>query len=372
MKNSFQKIMATLLLGSCLIFPAKLAQAQQSKQDVLTINTDLVVTWGQINRTDGSPLKGLGVDDLQLWEENKPQQIALVKEGQPLSVVLLVDGMGCASFPEIEFQRSQEALRQLGDDAEIALMAWDSKVVLMQPFTRNQELITERLKDRLGFFEVLNGTRTALRPDRDWHRPGDAIFQATQYLEKAASPERRKVIIVISRSYLGMAQTSTHTADEVKKSLESSGTTVYALLENDGIKRAYGASDRYFFAISRVRKYDQRRRLAGTLEEFVNVTGGSFLTSKNQAWLSPISLIPNAEFGKEFDELFIKLTSLIRSSYTIGYYPDNTNFDGRFRRIKLELSKSGQAKAGNVNIQTRNGYHAVRKPVPEITQKNLQ
>ena len=263
--------------------------------------------------------------------------------------------MGCKSFPEIEFQRSQEALHQLGDDAEIALMAWDSSVVLMQPFTKNQRLITERLKDRLGFFEVLNGTRTALRPDRDWYRPGDAIFQATQYLEKATSPERRKVIIVISQSYLWMAQTSTHTADEVKKSLESSGTTVYALLQNSRVKIVYNALDKYNpFSMSHVRKYEQRRRVAGTLEEFINESGGSFLTSKNKAWLDPIALNPNAEFGKEFDELFIKLTSLIRSSYTIGYYPDNTNFDGRFRNIKLELSKSGLAKVG------------------EMTQENLQ
>lgn len=251
-------------------------------------------------------------------------------------------------------------------------MAWDSDVRLVQPLTRNQRVIADRLEDRVSFFYALNGTPNApqikVRPERDHSRPGAAIYEAAQYLENAASPERRKIIIVIAQSFLLMAQSHPYTADEVKKLLTKTGATVYALLENNGRQSGYGSHVWNPVSWPRIRKDKQQRGGGGTLEEFVELTGGAVLMSKNEAWLNLSTLTPNDEFGKEFDELFIRLTGLIRSSYTIGYYPDNTKFDGRFRRIKVELSKSGKAKAGNVRIVAREGYHAVRRSFQRATE----
>jgi hypothetical protein len=81
------------------------------------------------------------------------------------------------------------------------------------------------------------------------------------------------------------------------------------------------------------------------LEDFVEQTGGTTIVAK---------------YKKDEDEMFMNLTGLISSSYTIGYYPENSEFDGRFHRISLELSPSGKTKAGNVTIKTRNGYRALR------------
>ena len=64
------------------------------------------------------------------------------------------------------------------------------------------------------------------------------------------------------------------------------------------------------------------------------------------------------------------MASLIRTNYSIGYYPDDKDFDGRFRRIKLELSRSGKTKAGTVNIKMRNGYRALRPSRPVVSEKN--
>ena len=142
---------ALMLLVACLF--ASTAIAQNKKPDRLDgsviVNTDLVVTWAQITaRNDGRAINGLVVDDFVLHEEGKRQKISLLKEGQPLSVVILVDGMACVKPPEIEFRRSHEALRQLAEDTEIALMAWDSDVRLVQAFTRDQNVIAERIENR--------------------------------------------------------------------------------------------------------------------------------------------------------------------------------------------------------------------------------
>jgi VWFA-related protein len=313
----------------------------------VAINTDLVVTWAQIlNRKDGKAVKGLEIDDFVLGEDGKEQEISLVKEGQPVSVVILVDGMACIVAPELEFQRSQLALRQLGEDAEIALMAWDSDAVTVQPFTKDQELVAGRLKDRVSFFYALNGHRnegqSPIRPERDYCRPGEAVYQAAMYLEKAASPERRKVIIIITwaRPPLYMAYTHRQPAAEVSKLIEKTGATVYGLYLTEERPSLFSR----LFSGFPLGVYEKERRNGGSIEQFVEQTGGSILIGKRE----------------EADDQLIKLIEMIRSSYTIGYYPENSNFDGSFRRISLELSLRGKTKAGKVTIKTRNGYRALR------------
>jgi len=367
MKVSSLIFIISLLLVTCLLYTINPIQAQQPNrpQGSVTINTDLVVTWAQVtNRTDGSPINGLGIDDFLLREEGKQQQIDLVKEGQPLSVVILVDGQRCVWPPEIEFRRSREALRRLGEDAEIALMAWDSDVRLVQPLTTDQNVIANRLEDGLFFFQALNGPQKVPRPNRGPGRPGEAIYQAARYLEKVAAPERRKIIIVITQSWYLMAQKHLHTGGEGEELLKKTGTTVYALLENIGKRRT--PINPWDWVGRKLE--DRLRNAGGTLEKFVDLTGGLILVSKNEAWLNDATLTPNGEFGKEFDELFIKLTTMIRSSYTIGYYPEDSNFDGRFRRINLELSRSGKAKAGKADVKSRGGYYALRPSSPTFSE----
>jgi hypothetical protein len=76
------------------------AQQSDSPRNPLTINTDLVVTWAQVlDRKDGKVVNGLEIDDFVLREDGKPQQISMIKEGQPLSVVMLVEGLACSIEP---------------------------------------------------------------------------------------------------------------------------------------------------------------------------------------------------------------------------------------------------------------------------------
>ena len=341
-------IITTLLSLSLLFVVALPIRAQQPARpiDYITIDTDLVVTWAQItSRTDGRAVGGLSVDDFVLHEEGKQQQISLVKQDQPLSVVFLVDGMMCLYPPECEFQRAREALGKLGDDAEIGLMAWDSDVILVEPLTTDRNVIAERLEDRVCFFHALNGPEKVVRPQRDLYRPGEAIYQAAAYLEKAASPGRRKIIITlvngIGPPVTPLADIHRHSVTEVSELLEQTGTTVYGLYLT-----FYRGHDWSLPLIGRFGPKTRRRRSGGSLEKFVELTGGSVLVGKKE----------------EPDEWLLKLAKLIRSGYTIAYYPANKDFDGHFRRIRLELSRPGKAKTGAVNIKTPNGYRALRPP----------
>jgi VWFA-related protein len=323
------------------------AQQPEHPRTPFTINTDLVITWAQIfDAKDATVIKGLGITDFLLREDGKQQQISLVNEGQPLSVVILVQGGYCDTWamPNYELRRSRETLRRLGEDPEIALMAWVYDVVLTQPLTRDQDVIAGQLEDRTNFSRALRLKRLQYSSNgyRYFPRIGEAVYQAAQYLEKKASPGRRKIIIVIAYPDL-MNEEHEHTAAEVNELLEKTGTTIFGLYQNDGYSPGSGLLSK--LGIS---KEGKRRRGGGTLEEFAANTGGSILTAKPE----------------EGDETLIKLAGLIRSSYAIGYYPENSDFDGRFRRISLELSPRGKAKVGKVDIKTRNGYRALRPSTP--------
>lgn len=347
-----------LLVGILAGKPIPVQKPEQTKQPI-TINTDLVVTWAQVlNSKDGTAVRGLEKEDFILREDGKPQQISLIKEGQgqPLSVVMAVEGLGCAAEPpEWLLPRIRESLLQLGDDVEIALIAWQGIIELVQPLTKDQKVIADVIQQGrrlLGEkFEIVCKQTDNL--DINLPRPGETIYQAARYLEKEASPGRRKIIIDLDKPQF-INRTHFHTAAEVSELLERTRTTLYGMYfeQRNSINKYYGAEDYY-----RLNRKDKKRHIGGSLEEFVEETGGTLLVGKNR---------------EHVDEVFMQLTRLIGTSYTIGYYPENSEFDGKFRRVSLELSPSGKAKAGKVTIKTRNGYRAIRPSPPAATENSLR
>ncbi len=354
MKIFFQKIITSLLLGIYFFVTNHTIYAQQ--QEAVIINTDLVTTWAQVTRrTDGLPVKGLSLDDFQLREDGKLQQLHIIKDEQPLSVLLLVDGYRDEWPAEKWYQRIPEMLRELGKDSEIGIIGFDSTTVLVQPLTNNIKVLTDKLKDKVAFFYFLGKhlpERIAeSRPGEGvLPRIGDATYTAVQYLERAASPIRRKIIIFITWRSFWMDETTIHTRAEVEAFLEQTDTTVYALLHGNEVR----VHDNDLLWKWTYRGRVKKSLRGGTIERFIKSTGGASLIGR---W-------------EDCDAMFMKLARQIRSTYTIGYYPENTNFDGKFRRIKLELSPSGKAKAGNVNIAVREGYHAVRRSPTKAAEAN--
>lgn len=350
MNRFFTKVFATLMLNAILIISNNAVQAQT--QETVRVNTDLVTTWVNVNDPkNGLPVKGLTISNFNLQENDKSQEISLVKEGQPLSIMILLHGLGGWLKYPAWYQHIPEIVREFGADTEIALMLYDSTTVLVQPLTKDVNTLAGKFKDKEALYYQLGRHL----PERIAEAPpgkivlchiGDAAYAATEYLQIAAAPTRRKIIIFISQRSFWMDESTTHLGTEVEAYLEKTDTTVYSLLHGNDVRVHDNDPMYYLFYRQRVKN----RLRGGTIEGFIKATGGTSITGQ---W-------------EECDEMFMKLARQIRSSYTIGYYPENTNFDGKFRRIKLELSKSGKAKFGKVDIKTREGYHAVRRTPGEV------
>jgi VWFA-related protein len=55
---------------------------------------------------------------------------------------------------------------------------------------------------------------------------------------------------------------------------------------------------------------------------------------------------------KKLNEAFDQISEELRDQYTLGYYPTNTNFDGQFRKIRLDMTNH------ELKVLVRKGYYA--------------
>jgi Ca-activated chloride channel homolog len=80
-------------------------------------------------------------------------------------------------------------------------------------------------------------------------------------------------------------------------------------------------------------------QVRGSLKQLADDTGGRVFFPKS-----------DADVARAYGQIAADL----RSQYFLTYSPSNTNFDGKWRPIKVECHKPG------VNIKTRRGYYAVK------------
>jgi VWFA-related protein len=58
---------------------------------------------------------------------------------------------------------------------------------------------------------------------------------------------------------------------------------------------------------------------------------------------------------KELLKAFDEISEELRSEYQLGYYPTNTKYDGTYRKIKVDTTKS------DLKVLTRKGYYAAQE-----------
>jgi Ca-activated chloride channel family protein len=77
----------------------------------------------------------------------------------------------------------------------------------------------------------------------------------------------------------------------------------------------------------------------GTLKNLAEETGGRVFRATNDRQLS---------------DAFEEISNELRNQYSLGYTPSNDARDGSFRKIEV------QARPGNLKVQARKGYYAVK------------
>jgi Ca-activated chloride channel family protein len=276
----------------------------QDDDDVVRVNTELVVLNITVTDKAGQYVKGLKSSDFKVYEDGvevQPNMIAgFSLQESPYAAVVLLDSSGSM---ESRFSLARSAairfLDGLRPEDVAAVYRFDSKVERVQEFSGGRDLAPTAYAIRAKGMTTLN----------------DAIVEASKTLVDRT--EQRKAIVVLSD---GMDTFSKASSDKAVESALAVGASIYAV--DMSTLEVAGST---------------RRQSAASLKGFAEKTGGRFIATPG---------------GPALRDAFTGIADELGQQYTISYRPANKKRDGKWRTLEVKVSRD------DVTVRTRKGYRA--------------
>lgn len=324
------------LVGTDDPFPAnpqKSSEPATPEESMLKLDTSLVIVPVSAIDKNGKFVPGLVSNDFQLFENGIKQEITEFGSSEaPFHVALLIDTSPSTRFKIEDMQDAAIAfLDQLRPQDQVMVVSFDNNVRVDSEFTNNRDrLMRAILRTRTG-----GGTRVY-----------DALdLSLTERLKKV---QGRKAIVVFTD---GVDTTSRLSyPEDVMTHVEESGVLVYSIR---------------FDTLLDVQPQNNTGPLPpGNSKEDYDFAR-SFL--KDLALRSGSRTI-DVETTTDLHQAFNTIAEELRKQYWLGYYPENTERDGSYRRIKVNVNKP------DIVIRSRQGYRAAQdsmspKPSRPVLQK---
>ena len=283
--------------------PPKTAPADE---EVLSIETNLVVLNVTITDARQRYVSGLKLEDFKILENNLPQRVlTLGLEETSFATAILLDTSGsmenkmtleraaCANFVD--------GIR-VGDVFSIYSFG-GTKVRELQDFTEIRDI-----------------------PDSVWDLRAegqtplyDALVKASEALAKR--PERRRAILIVSD---GADTQSRATLDQALRKALAAHIAVYGVDMSDAA--VYGTAP--------------RDPGAEVLKSISEKTGGRFFRTPG---------------GSKLREAFASIVDELRNQYTLTYESSNDRMDGRWRTVEVRVARP------QLTVRSRQGYFARKK-----------
>src|SRR5215510_222329 len=297
MRKTIPFLLAILFLNALVV-------CAQDDDDVVRVNTDLVVLNLTVTDREGHYVKALKKSDFKVYEDGvevQPDMIASFSlHESPYAAVVLLDSSGSM---EARFSLARSAairfLDGLRPEDVAAVYRFDSKVERVQEFSGGRDLAPMAYAIRAKGMTTLN----------------DAIVEAARTL--ADRPEHRKAIVILSD---GMDTFSKASSDKAVESALAIGASIYAV-DMSTIEIA-GST---------------RRQSAASLKGFADKTGGRFIETPG---------------GPALRDAFTGIAEELGHQYTLSYRPINQKRDGKWRALEVKVSRE------DLSVRTRKGYRA--------------
>lgn len=324
LKLSTRAALSAAVVLACLFMtalgPAPRAQEPQQQrpaptpvelgdEDVLKIDTDLVLVDVSVTDAEGRAVKGLRPEDFKLYEDGEQRPVAFLNierhagAERPVAVVFAVDVSGSMT-PE-EMERLRTAMTAFSEKlsnrpASFALMSFGMNARILQGFTSDPRKL-ERALTRLA--RETNGLST---------HAYDAVDDAVRLLQRSAprTLDRRllkKAVVVVTDGFPVGDTVHPSTVIERANLAEVSVYTVTLpsytrLLASAALERA---------------PLPTPLDVSGLVEK----TGGTNFYAT----------------AKDYDPLFKALAEEVTSTYVLAFYPpEEKRRDGRLHTIRVE------------------------------------
>lgn len=279
----------------------------QQDDDVIRVNTDLVVLNVTVTDRAGQYVPGLRQADFTIFEDGREvaaQQVSSfsVHESPFASVILLDTSRSMENRLILARSAAIRFLDRLRDEDVAAVYKFDSKVEQLQEFSGGRDLAPLIYGIKADGLTTLN----------------DAIVNAAKAL--ADRPEKRKAIIVLSD---GLDTYSKASADKAVESALAVGATIYAV----DMSATEGSHAR-------------NQQSGAVLKSFAEKSGGRFVATPG---------------GPALRDAFANIADELGHQYTIAYRPLNQKRDGKWRKLDVKISRS------ELQVRTRKAYRAPKE-----------
>jgi VWFA-related protein len=296
--------------------------AREGKGEEEVVKLDAALVNLNVAATDrsGVALAYLTINDFGVFENGEPQSIEFFKASTaPFNLVLVLDLSGSIRDKlDVVKSAALRFVEAVGKQDRIAVLTFTDEVRVISQFTSDRDLLRKRIK-------------SIEKPDG-----GTAFYEAMWFalVDTLRGTEgQRNAIVVLS--------------DGVDSSLDRYNPFP-TRVTFERLARRLEESDCIVFPIYLDTEYEETFRSGGgvaeaysiartQLERMAEMTGGQMF---------------RAQESKDLAGVYKQVAAALRTVYSIGYYPTNSERDGTFRKVRVTVSRPSAA------VRTRKGYYA--------------
>jgi|HubBroStandDraft_6_1064221.scaffolds.fasta_scaffold06984_6 VWFA-related protein len=331
--------------------PDKSPQDKSADGSNFKSQVDLVSVYFTVRDDKKRLVSDLGQESFSVSEDGQPQAIKFFSHHTDVVLnvgVLLDTGSNMSWILSEEAQASTMFLRHVVRPTDLGfIVSYGSRVETVQLPTSDPALLRQGAESiakgaAIGLPEeapaspgIWSGTvgingRHPLDPNRETHLYDAVRVSTHRYLMGEVG---RKAVVIVALS--GDSKSESTMADALE-----------ALLENDVIAYVLqiydGGAKHDNCDVLHIYKKDSDGE--PVLKKLAEATGGRMLEVRGI---------------DKLDDALDEISEELHHQYSLGYYPENKNWDGKFRKIQISAAEKG------FKVYARKGYHA-KPPAPKV------
>ena len=313
--------MIGLLVLAAIDFSGSSGVALPQQVGTIRVQTTLIQVPVIVSASKGGPVPGLKAEDFQLYDDGDARPLAFfAASSEPIRIALVLD-TSKSTVTALNAIRKAAAgfLEQLRPQDQAMIVAFDSEVQVVWPFSSDQKVLKQALKG----IEIGPNVGT---------RMYDAVVQVADKFLRPAQGRKAMILLTDGQDYGSKA-----TPNEMLHAVLDSGVVVYPL----------------FYSI------DQRelaKRLAGI--NLPRKAGPGVWEKEERAAAALLGRMAAESAGTFFHaettdlkKTFALVAEELRLQYLLAFYPDPVRLDGATHSLKVVLSRPELVSRARLHYQ---------------------
>ncbi len=276
------------------------------------VNVKLVNVFTTVTNSSGAPVSTLKEEDFQVFEDGKPQKIAVFRRESelPLSIVVAVDtSLSTRGDQKLELESARRFAHAILRPIDgLSLFQFSEVVDQVTPFTADVRVIDRAIN------HIRPGAATALY---------DTLYLGSEALKQRRG---RKVMVVITDGGDTVSQTNYQQAVRAAQEAEVILYSIIIVPIENSAGRDIGGEH--------------------ALIQLSRDTGGKYFYASGL---------------EQLDAAFRQISDELRTQYLIAYYPSTRLSDSDFRKIEIKIDPATKDYADPAELQVRHrtGYYTM-------------